>query len=229
MQLTKETGIRFISHLEYAHTLERALCRAKLPVAYSEGFNPHMKFSLASALGVGVASQAEFAEVELAVPELDVQQAQEAIAQNLPWGIQIKAVDLVESTANKLMASAAGASYEVIVPCHRQQESVLAAYNKAESVIYKKPLPKKKGQFKTVEVKSFVPSIKGVFLESHVTLTFDILITATGSMKAVEVLQILQEQFCLDIDLPEADIRRINIYRLDKKGRKLPMLSANNH
>jgi len=37
MQITKEAGIRFISHLEYQRTLERAMRRAKLPVAYSEG------------------------------------------------------------------------------------------------------------------------------------------------------------------------------------------------
>ena len=39
----------FISHLEYLKTLEKAIRRARIPVAYSQGFNPHMKFSLASA------------------------------------------------------------------------------------------------------------------------------------------------------------------------------------
>ena len=46
LQITKDRSIRFISHLEYARTLMRAVLRAKLPVAYSEGFNPHMKLSL---------------------------------------------------------------------------------------------------------------------------------------------------------------------------------------
>lgn len=45
MQITKEKEIRFISHLEYVRTIERAIRRAKLPAAYSEGFNPHLKFS----------------------------------------------------------------------------------------------------------------------------------------------------------------------------------------
>ena len=40
MQITKEKEIRFISHLEYVRTIERAIRRAKLPAAYSEGFNP---------------------------------------------------------------------------------------------------------------------------------------------------------------------------------------------
>ena len=49
MQITKDKDIRFISHLEYVRTIGRAIRRAKLPAAYSEGFNPHLKFSLASA------------------------------------------------------------------------------------------------------------------------------------------------------------------------------------
>ena len=68
MQITKDPEIRFISHLEYARTISRAIRRAKLPAAYSEGFNPHLKFSLASALGVGVVSYTEFVEIELAEP-----------------------------------------------------------------------------------------------------------------------------------------------------------------
>ena len=59
MQITKDKDIRFISHLEYVRTIGRAIRRAKLPAAYSEGFNPHLKFSLASALGVGVVSYTE--------------------------------------------------------------------------------------------------------------------------------------------------------------------------
>ena len=66
LKITKDKSIRFISHLEYVRTIERAIRRAKLPAAYSEGFNPHLKFSLASALGVGVVSYAEFCEIELA-------------------------------------------------------------------------------------------------------------------------------------------------------------------
>lgn len=65
LQITKEPGIRFISHLEYQRSIEKALRRAGTPVAYSEGFNPHMRFSLASALSVGVTSSCEFVEIKL--------------------------------------------------------------------------------------------------------------------------------------------------------------------
>ena len=38
-QITKEKEIRFISHLEYVRTIGRAIRRAKLPAAYSQGFD----------------------------------------------------------------------------------------------------------------------------------------------------------------------------------------------
>ena len=66
LQVTKGEEIRHISHLDYSKAVERALRRAKLPVAYSEGFNPHMKMAFASALSVGVASEAEYFDVEMA-------------------------------------------------------------------------------------------------------------------------------------------------------------------
>ena len=109
MQITKDRDIRFISHLEYVRTIERAIRRAKLPAAYSEGFNPHLKFSLASALGVGVVSYTEFVEIELAEP-VEIEAAARALDKALPRGIRVLAADAVANNTAALMAEAAGAS-----------------------------------------------------------------------------------------------------------------------
>ena len=102
-QITKEKEIRFISHLEYVRTIGRAIRRAKLPAAYSQGFNPHMKYSLASALGVGVVSYAEFVELELTEP-MNPLEAAKAFKKALPRGIRVLAVDAVETNAPALMS-----------------------------------------------------------------------------------------------------------------------------
>ena len=86
--LTKGEAIRFISHLDYASLIERAIRRAKLPVAYSEGFNPHMKFSFASALAVGVTSEAEVMDVELSRPVAQPE-AWDRLAAALPPGVRL--------------------------------------------------------------------------------------------------------------------------------------------
>ncbi len=61
----KVADLRFLSHLEVVRSLIRAMRRAGLPLAYSGGYNPQPRVSIASALPVGVAGLRELAEVEL--------------------------------------------------------------------------------------------------------------------------------------------------------------------
>jgi len=65
VKYTKTGSARFLSHLELMTAVERALRRAGVSLAFSQGFNPHPKISYASALPVGVASEAENLDVEL--------------------------------------------------------------------------------------------------------------------------------------------------------------------
>ena len=65
LRLEKGEKVKYISHLDMQRLFQRALRRAKLPCAYSQGFNPHMLVSFACALPVSVCSKAEYAEVVL--------------------------------------------------------------------------------------------------------------------------------------------------------------------
>jgi radical SAM-linked protein len=60
--------MRFTSHRDFARAFERALRRARVPIAYSQGFTPHPKISYASAAPTGVASEAEYLEIGLQAP-----------------------------------------------------------------------------------------------------------------------------------------------------------------
>jgi radical SAM-linked protein len=68
IRLAKQHTARFFSHLDIQRTLERILRRAELPMAYSQGFNPHPRMSFASALATGVSSEGEFIDVDLTEP-----------------------------------------------------------------------------------------------------------------------------------------------------------------
>src|SRR5262245_39468465 len=57
--------LRFTSHRDVARAFERALRRAGLPMAYSQGFTPHPKVSWVGAAPTGVASEAEYMEIQL--------------------------------------------------------------------------------------------------------------------------------------------------------------------
>ena len=120
--LTKGEEIRFISHLDYAALIERAIRRAKLPVAYSEGFNPHMKFSFASALAVGVTSEAEVMDVELSRPVAQPE-AWDRLAAALPPGVRLGRLVPYEGKAKSLMAAVDRAEYRVRVPYAGAEEA----------------------------------------------------------------------------------------------------------
>lgn len=65
MRFQKNEEVKYISHLDMQRLFQRALRRAKLPCAYSQGFNPHLLISFAAALPVGVCSESEYVEVQL--------------------------------------------------------------------------------------------------------------------------------------------------------------------
>jgi len=57
--------LRFLSHLEIVHSLERAIRRAQLPYAVTQGFSPHMKIAFGPALPVGTGGEREYLDVYL--------------------------------------------------------------------------------------------------------------------------------------------------------------------
>ncbi|MDW7651150.1 MAG: TIGR03936 family radical SAM-associated protein [Bacillota bacterium] len=102
IQFAKESPLRYLSHLDLMRAWQRALRRAQLPVAYSAGFNPHPRMSFASALAVGVTSEAEYLDIhftrDLSGEDFDRLESQ------LPAGLKILAHRTVSEAAPAVMA-----------------------------------------------------------------------------------------------------------------------------
>src|SRR3954451_2862758 len=103
---TRSDRLRFASHRDLARTLERALRRADVPIAYSEGFSPHPKISYAGAAPTGTALEAEYFELGLA-EERDPEAVRAALNAALPEGMQLNAVAVAGtgSLADRINAS----------------------------------------------------------------------------------------------------------------------------
>ena len=65
MQFEKMGQAAYISHLDLMKTLQRAFCRAQLPVRYSQGFNPHIYLSILAPLSTGYQSLCELCDFDL--------------------------------------------------------------------------------------------------------------------------------------------------------------------
>ncbi len=99
MRYAKRGRLRFTSHRDFARAFERALRRAEVPMGYSAGFSPHPKVSYVGAGPTGVASEAEYLEIGLAV-RVDPEQLRVALDASLPTGLDL--IEVVEAVGGSL-------------------------------------------------------------------------------------------------------------------------------
>ncbi|MDF2564739.1 MAG: hypothetical protein K0Q53_1134 [Massilibacillus sp.] len=219
-EITKGEELRYISHLDYASAIERSIRRTKMPVAFSEGFNPHMKISFASALALGVTSATEYMDVEFKT-DVDLDEFCEKIKQQLPPGVQLLQAKPLEGKHQSLMAMIDLATYQITIPFAGDisaVEKAVAEYNQAETVMYTRYSPKK-GK-KEIEIKQYMSQPVKV-TQKNDDIVFDVMIhvTPAGSIKPGEVLKALVDNFAMPIDVTEAFIHRIGLY----SGGKTPI------
>jgi len=118
--------VKFISHLDVMRLWHRALNRAGISLAYSEGFNPHPRISLAVPLAVGVTSEAELMDIILTKPA-SPHFFTAAVSQQLPPGIEILKVHPVSLTMPSLQSQVRYTEYKVEVETEKGQKDVASA------------------------------------------------------------------------------------------------------
>ncbi len=84
----KGGAARFLSHLDLQSAVERSLRRARLPLAYSQGFQPRPKLQFEEALPLGWSSERERLWFELAAP-YPSHEAAKRLARTLPEGLRL--------------------------------------------------------------------------------------------------------------------------------------------
>jgi radical SAM-linked protein len=99
LRYAKRGRLRFTSHRDFSRAFERAVFRARIPMAYSSGFNPPPRISYAGAAPTGSASEAEYLEIALA-EEVDPARAHADIDEALPAGLDV--LEVVPSTGGAL-------------------------------------------------------------------------------------------------------------------------------
>lgn len=100
IRYAKRGRLRFASHRDLARTLERALRRARVPMAFSAGFSPHPKISYLGAAPTGAASEAEYVEIGLSVA-CDPEAVRVALDDSLPADVAIlECVEAGEGTGS---------------------------------------------------------------------------------------------------------------------------------
>jgi radical SAM-linked protein len=114
IKFSRGNEIKYISHLDIVRLWQRAFNRAGIQIAYSTGFSPHPKISLAAPLPLGVTGEAELMDIVIVrgvAPQFFVS----AMNQELPSGMTVEKVHPIGADLPALQAQISQADYRVEV------------------------------------------------------------------------------------------------------------------
>lgn len=114
LKYCKESGMRFISHLDLLKMFSRAARRCRLPLSYSQGFNPHPELVFNAPLPLGVTSEAEYVDLSLD-EELPEAECLSRLASVLPEGIRPLSVRKLDSKEATVMKYVCACQYRLTV------------------------------------------------------------------------------------------------------------------
>ena len=100
----KQPRLRFISHLDLQRFFQRAVNRTGLPIAWSQGFNPHPVMSFGSALALGWTSEYEVIDIKLSAP-MGRKRTEDAIRAALPEDMPVLEVRMIEAVSTNTFAA----------------------------------------------------------------------------------------------------------------------------
>ncbi|MCX6004170.1 MAG: TIGR03936 family radical SAM-associated protein [Chloroflexi bacterium] len=118
--------LKYLSHLDLMRLWERALRRADITPAYSEGFTPHPRISLAAPLPVGITSNAELMDIFFN-RRISPGEFLDQIGPQLPGDIEVIEVITVAVNAPSLQSSVRFAEYTAEMENNRDVEAVASS------------------------------------------------------------------------------------------------------
>jgi radical SAM-linked protein len=187
-----------LSHLETVHTLLRAVRRAGLPVAFSQGYHPKPRVSFGPALPVGVESLCEHLDLELIGPAHPADVARR-LAPELPEGLEIREARVVDPREPSVIEAQRAVHYRVDLRAAgltdddiaRRIASFLGA---DRAVVTRAPPPKNRraGRRKVAAAPGKEIDLKGLVThlasEGGGSVAFSLRADPSGSAKPAEVL-----------------------------------------
>lgn len=106
----EKTGMaKFISHLDTVHLFTRAIKRAKIPIWFTEGFNPHAFLTFAMPLSLGTESYCETVDIRL-MQEENLDELTERLNNALPPDVHISKIAVPKYSPQEI----AWADYKII-------------------------------------------------------------------------------------------------------------------
>jgi radical SAM-linked protein len=197
IRYAKRGRLRFTSHRDFSRAFERAVFRARIPMAYSSGFNPHPRISYAGAAPTGSASEAEYLEIALA-EVVEPSAVHAALDQALPEGLDV--LEVVASHGGALVDRLEGSHWRLTlagVPAAVAADAV-ADFLRADDVLVQRMTKKGLRTFDCRDAVVSLTSHGGEVLGQECAILDVVLRHGTPSVRPDDILAGLREVAGLD-------------------------------
>ncbi len=217
--------MKYISHLDLMSVFQRAFRRAAVKIAYSQGFSPHPKLSMAHPLSVGISSISEYMEIDMeeGIPEKEIISRLNEV---LPLGIRIMECHKILEKKKSLPALVAYGSYEVSFNRNGIQEHQLINrisdfLSKDRIIVTKKQV--KSSSVKEIDIRPLIDEFKMIHSDNE---AFKIMATvktgSNGNLNPELLIQSFIKESKLEIKQNSIKIIRIELYFL-KDHKQVPL------
>ena len=213
----KQPRLRFISHLDLQRFFQRAVNRTGLPIAYSQGFNPHPVMSFGSALAMGWTSEYEVIDIRLTAP-MGRKRTEDAVRAALPEDLPVLEVRMIEDRHPAPMALVKASDYRVRLDGDGAQ-AVLGALPRFMAMEDVPAVKKTKSGEKTINARPLVLSaepVEGGFVAR-------LMLTESSSIKPELLVQLLADM--AHVDVPETAVHRLLLLGEDEQGALAPLMT----
>jgi radical SAM-linked protein len=206
-RLTKLGPAKFLGHLEFSQLVNRAFRRAKVPLAYSQGFHPLPKIAFGPPLPVGYESWAEYVDFQVQgrfLPEEALLQLNRV----LPQGVEMTELQEIPLKSPSIFDNIFMILYNISVngPAGVKEEKI-GRFEKAEAfpVIWSR-------KNRNIDLKIFLASVK---LVDDTTIQLQLRFGPEGSLRPEEALAFIfgwSEQ-----ERPAMSIRKMQVHFRDSE------------
>ena len=178
VKFKKVGSLQYISHLDLVRTMHKIVTRAKLPLWYTEGFNPKPKMIFAAPLSIGTESMCEYVDIRL-IDDIDPMVAMARLNENMTDEMQALDAYYTETMPTELRwlsyritLNTLGASPELAEACSALLDS--------ESILVDKKA-KKGEEPKSFDIKPLIRSASVIYSDECAAIVIDAVLSADAS------------------------------------------------
>lgn len=221
IKYTKSGSMKFIGHLDVMRYFQKAVKRAGLDIAYSQGFSPHQLMSFAAPLALGVTSEGEYFDAEfnsLVSSDEFVKRFNEQMVE----GMSVNDVILLPDGAKKAMSIVAASDYHITVLDNDKRTKILDG---AKTLLDRETIEVLRKTKKQEKIEDIKPGIYKLFPDNDKIY----MLLATGSeynLKPESVMEAICNEIGLVFNPFDYQVHRIETYMKATEGALVSLLQS---